>query len=353
MLPAVLLLPALGCIWLIRPSGAFGTTGLPAAPDYARGDSWAALPDRRDAPDVVPVPALRDNQDRAPVDVFFLHPTMYFGRTWNADLSDSTVRARTDNTTMRQQASVFNCCARIFAPRYRQATLYAFIDTGTGGRQALDLAYEDVRQAFRFYLERHNQGRGIIVAGHSQGSLHAVRLLREFFDSEEGRRNLVAAYVIGFHVRAQDFRVLKPCASVAQVGCFVSYRTVGVGAGVPQLPLDPPGISVCVNPISWRMDPKPVPAQDHPGGVPDSFDRIDRGIVGARCRSDGLLEITEPALPGYAGRSGNYHVRDYGLFYMSIRENVQARVRAFGGQRLLPLRRAPLNSAQRFSSSRA
>ena len=67
-------------------------------------------------------------------------------------MDDSRANDLTDSWVMRDQASVFNECCRVFAPRYRQATLYSFQDNSGSGEKALDLAYEDVRTAFLYIL---------------------------------------------------------------------------------------------------------------------------------------------------------------------------------------------------------
>jgi alpha-beta hydrolase superfamily lysophospholipase len=71
-------------------------------------------------------------------------------------------------------------------------------------RPPVDLAYADVKAAFQYYLAHYNEGRPIIIAGHSQGTAHATRLLHEFFEHDPKlRRQLVAAYLIGIQSEAR------------------------------------------------------------------------------------------------------------------------------------------------------
>ena len=99
---------------------------------------------------------------------------------------------------MSQNASVFNSTCRIFAPRYRQATLSSFLDVDTeSGRRAMDGAYADVRAAFQHYLSFQNQGRPFLIASHSQGGWHAIRLLQEFVEAKPLAEKFVAAYCLG------------------------------------------------------------------------------------------------------------------------------------------------------------
>lgn len=160
---------------------------LPPAPDYAQAANWAALPQRADAADRLPLKSpYRDGQDSARADVFFVHPTVYLGQppandAWNAELRDSVLNRTVDNSTILNQASVFNGSCRVYAPRYRQAHYAVFTTADTASaRHALDLAYADVKAAFQHYLDHFSGGRPVVVAGHSQGTVHAVRLLQEF-----------------------------------------------------------------------------------------------------------------------------------------------------------------------------
>jgi hypothetical protein len=186
----------LGCVLPIGvPAGSYEQQDGPA-PDYAQEKWWdcygadqgpsAVVPDGVD--DKLPV-------DQRPADVFYIHPTGYLGATWQMPPSD----LRTGEWTglhMSLNASVFNGTCRIFAPRYRQATLYSFLDV-PNGRAAMDGAYADVKAAFQHYLAVQNHGRPFIIASHSQGGWHAVRLLQELVEGKPLAAKFVAAYCLG------------------------------------------------------------------------------------------------------------------------------------------------------------
>ena len=134
--------------------------------------------------------------------VFFVHPTTYLKKThWNAPLDDSDAR-RIAEIVVRFQASVFNRSAQIWAPRYRQATFGAFVTDQPEAKQALDLAYADVAQAFDAFVAATPADRPIVLAGHSQGSFHLKRLLAEKVNGTPLARRIVAAYVIGWLVES-------------------------------------------------------------------------------------------------------------------------------------------------------
>jgi hypothetical protein len=332
----LLWLPLSGCLRLLRPPHDFACYRPSPAPDYADGASWAALPTRHDSAHATPRrTALRDEQASAAADVFFIHPTTYFWRAaWNADVANCRLNRYTDKSTIRKQATVFNAAARIYAPRYRQATLYSFFDStaNTSGRRALDLAYADVRRAFEYYLAHYNHGRPIIIAGHSQGTDHATRLLHEFFDTNPTlRRQLVAAYLIGFKVKPQEYQTIRPCQDSLETGCFIAYNSVATGNDFP--PFHPYAVT---NPLTWTTDTLLAPARLNQGGVSQRFKRIDPQVTDARIHQ-GLLWVTPPRpagyprflLPGEWILRHSYHIADYNLFYLNLRTNAKARVGAW------------------------
>ncbi|SNC75449.1 Protein of unknown function [Hymenobacter gelipurpurascens] len=324
------------CLGVLRPAHQFAPAkDVSEAPDYRMEDNWAALPDRPDSADAVPQGTLlHDRQRDAPVDVFFVHPTTHLGRgQWNADLTNKALNHITDVTTIRKQASVFNSTGRIYAPRYRQATLYSFFDEKTkNGDEAIELAYSDVKAAFQYYLDNYNRGRPIILAGHSQGTRHLTHILHDFFDNDPKlRQRLVAAYLIGFNVPEDALQVIRPCEDSTQTGCYVAWNTADWGQEYA-----PYKNSVATNPLTWTRDTVTAEARLNLGGVPSSFNRRDTRVVDAKVHN-GLLWVHKPIrdgyprflLPGRPELRHSFHIADYSLFYYNIRQNAEARVRAY------------------------
>ncbi|PJZ53283.1 DUF3089 domain-containing protein [Leptospira adleri] len=320
---------SISCLWIIRPPRNFSEYERPKEPDYSILKSWSALPQTKDEADKVPSQSsLQDNQRGALVDVFFVHPTTFYGRDWNASLEDERINERTDESTIRQQASVFNCCAKIYAPRYRQATLYSFVDP-ENGKLALELAYQDILKSFETYLREWNQGRPFIVASHSQGTHHAIRLLRERIDNSPLVDQLVAAYLIGGAVPIGSYKKIPVCSNRTQTGCVISWRTLGKTSEIGKLPHDLKGPYMCVNPISWNADELLASSESHSGGVNGKFRTIEPKLCDAKC-DNGVLRISKPNASGFSRWFGeNYHVLDYGIFYQNIRDNLPERIDAF------------------------
>ena len=202
-------------------------------PNYASLDYWAAHPWKKDLSDSMPGPLNLEITDSS-ADVFFLHPTMYTmkikAKPLNAAIDDSYLNAKTDYSSILYQASVFNQCCRIFAPRYREAHITQFFTEDTAeARKSFDMAYEDIKNAFEYYLKNYNNGRPIIIASHSQGSKHALRLLKDYFDDKPLQKQLIVAYVLGWQIPKDQFSSITMCLDSLQTGCICGWRTFREG----------------------------------------------------------------------------------------------------------------------------
>lgn len=338
----------------MRPSGPFVAQAIPRSPDYADPATWSALPERADAADAA-APALpAGEQGAAAADVFYVHPTSYIGANWNGPIDDVRLNADTDRVATRLQASAFNACCAVYAPRYRQANGTAFTHPSDDGERAIDLAFSDVAAAFRYYLQKYNRGRPFILAAHSQGTLLAYRLLREEISGKPARERLVAAYLIGGPIVkdaiAREAPDLPVCEAPEQTGCVISWNargplyTPGV-FDVRSLQLSAAnqglrdGIRVCVNPLTWRTDAAPAPARLHKGALflEVASPVVQPGFASAECR-DGTLIVSQigtaprdllSRLLDRALGPQNYHAIEYQLFYVNLRENAAQRVTAY------------------------
>jgi hypothetical protein len=300
-------------------------------PDYSNLDSWAAHPDKADPSDSVPAFLVKGMVKDSSVDVFFLHPTTLTSKndtSWNADLQDAALNAKTDYSTILYQASAFNEC-RVFAPRYRQAHIRAYYTADTArAKQAFNLAYDDIRQAFQYYLDHFNHGRPIIIASHSQGTTHAQRLLKEFFENSPLKNKLVVAYIPGMYIPKDYFTELSMCSDSTQTGCIVGWRTYKKGYE-PAFVKKENNSGLVTNPLTWTTNEGYAPSRLNKGGVINNFNKLWPRITDARIHDD-ILWINRPHITGsFLLRMKNFHIGDINLFYMNIRTNVRRRVSAF------------------------
>lgn len=329
------------------PKGHFRAPTPTSGPDYSSLDSWIArtgIPDSPAGwrPEGFPPPLAVPKR----VSVFYVHPTTYLQRDrWNAQLDNPQSRERAE-LFVRSQASAFGNVAEVWAPRYRQAAYGAFLLKSDDAQKALDLAYRDVDAAFGEFLEQVPSSHGIILAGHSQGSLHLTRLLRERASDLKGR--LVAAYVVGWPVSTSaDLPSLgfPACRTAQDSGCLLSWMTFAEPAN-PSLIFGEwektRGFTgedrrrkdiVCTNPISGMLGGSAAP-KDNPGTLVPSNDfqsgSLLPGIVGAHC-DEGLLILDGeiPPLGPFVLPGNNFHVYDYALFWWPVARDAQRRVDAW------------------------
>ena len=346
----------------VKPPYHFDLVKAPPAPDYGKDDFWAAIPTKKSEAHLVPAGGGTDNQAIAKADVFYIHPTGYFRKeNWNSPIDPDSAAFETVRSMVAVQASPFNGSCRVYAPHYREATLFSFVDMGDDGKRALDLAYGDVARAFDYYIKHYNQGRPFVIASHSQGSVHALRLLEEKIDRTNLYGRFVAGYLIGYRIPEEkftrSFTRIKACSGERDAGCVLSWNTYAEGS-VPRKfgfiwyrgGWENVGDKriICTNPLSWRNDGETEPRGKHKGAIfPGSGDfwiTLFTGraagrkftelpapvehMISARC-SDGVLYVPKIKQSYEMFGKGNYHIYDIHLFYMDIRENAAVRVSSF------------------------
>lgn len=339
------------------PATPFDPHQRPPAPDYARQDAWLAYPGRDGLERSSPNGAPPVDEATAPADVFFIHPTTFRGnQVWNAPYDAGRRDASYEAPVLIGQASVFAGCCRIYAPHYRQASLAA-LDKSP---EAVALAYDDVARAFRHYLAHDNHGRPFIIASHSQGTLHAVRLLQEAVLGTPLQSRLVAAYLIGQYVPSNFAELgLPACTTPRQTGCVLSYNVSQQGRSGARMLVDDKTYwwrgrlksdnqapALCINPLTWTADgaadrhanPGSLPFPTAPFGTRPRSLALVPGLTGAVCRRQ-LLDVDIPwsAPAGFRDKLtfmfGSYHLNDYGIFYAALRRNAQVRTAAWGAGR--------------------
>ena len=289
-----------------------------------------------------------------PFAVFFVHPTSLIDRgRWNASLDEPDTEAeRIARVYLRGMASPFNAATEIWAPRYRQATFGAFLTDAPEGRLAIEAAYQDVREAYRFFLSSIAADTPIVLAGHSQGALHLKRLLAEEVRKSPEADRLAAAYIIGWPISVRhDLPGIgfPACAAPDQAGCILSWSSFAEPAdpasvlkaygSTPALDGEQPGATamVCTNPLTGMFQGEASASANLGTLVPEETmeqGELVPGAVPARCDERGLLLIGDPPKMGsYVLPGNNYHVYDIPLFWANTKVDVARRVEAWASQR--------------------
>ena len=307
---------------------------IPGAPDHTNLKYWIAHPDVEDQADLVPKKGnVSDNQENAQVDVFFIYPTIYNREQkasfpWFADVEDDELNTKIANTTIKYQSSIFNGSAKVYSPLYRQAHVSVFLSDSTIREPALDFAYKDVKKAFEHYLQNWNNDRPIIIAGHSQGTLHAARLLQEFFEGKPLMEKLVAAYIVGMPLQKDHFEDLPICESSNQTACWMTWNTY-LADYYPSYHEKWYSNAASVNPLNWSTQETEASRDENSGGILRNFNKKLPRLTDAQ-NHDGMLWIHKPRFFGnFLFNWKRFHNADFNLFYFNIRENIALRVETY------------------------
>jgi hypothetical protein len=327
----------------IAPAVPFQVDEQPPAPDYNDAAAWAIRPQGR-------------AQLASGADVFFVHPTTAWSAAdgWNADIADPISRTRLEDVALPNHGAPFAAAGSIWAPRYRQAVLYASLARREDSREALNFAYQDVARAFEAFKAARNPNRKMLLVGVGQGGLHVLRLLQ----SDPSLGEMVSAtYMIdqpvpvGLYDGAQAVKGFpKPCNNLSSRQCFISYNALDGGdtrgatlIGTRAMIWTPAkGYHslagqkfACVNPLTGGTDVSDAPASANRGSA--AATGLERGLnpallpgeTGGRCRNGFLLvEVNRPsALSRERFALGTfYKLTRYNLFYDALSGDARARV---------------------------
>ena len=208
--------------------------------DYSKPENWLCRPGKASdacAVDLTTTVVTSDGKltretytanPKAPIDCFYVYPTVSTDQGPNSDMSIDPA----ERNVIRQQFARFGSQCRQFAPMYRQVTLAGLRSALAGGKVLLEhgLGYDDVLDAWNHYLKNDNNGRGVVLVGHSQGSYILTRLVAEEIDGKPIQSRLVSAILMGATVpvaKGKDvggaFKNIPVCRSAEQTGCVIAF----------------------------------------------------------------------------------------------------------------------------------
>lgn len=321
---------------VLDPQVPFQTYTPPKAPDYAAAQAWHLRPAR---------PARADEAD-----VFFVPPTTYDGGgNWNARLSSTSTNRQFEQVMAPNYVGPFVSVGRIFAPRYRQASLYSLTTLREDAREARRFAYGDIRDAFRRYLAKENADRPFLLVGVEQGGTLGWRLLAEEIAPYPAiRSRLVGAWLIET-VTPADSPPIPPCMAREQAGCLAAWARDGAGdlesgrrildralvwGDLGELQNLAPRAALCFNPILGAVTDAVAPARLHQGAA--NATGLEWGArpafmtrqVSARCEG-GLLKVSRPRSASLQQRGSwadRRKVPGFNLFYADIEADAKRRL---------------------------
>jgi hypothetical protein len=243
-----------------------------AVTDYANPAVWLCRPGRQDAcsaPQDATIVAANGALTREafhaaknpPIDCFYVYPTVSNESGGNSDL----IVTGAEKSVVNAQFARFAAKCRLFAPMYRQVTLTALRAMIVGKPIPVDrdLAYGDVLAAWNYYLAHDNQGRGVVLVGHSQGSGVLTRLIKDEIDGKPVAAKLISAILMGTSLpvpKGADvggaFKHISVCRSNSQIGCVIAFADFRANFPPPEnsrFGKAPEGMqAVCANPAALR-----------------------------------------------------------------------------------------------------
>lgn len=281
---------------------------LPEAPDYGSADNW-----------------YRVAREGAKADVFYILPTCVWD--WTNETGDTIHYADPRNEEQREaMRPSLELAADIFSnhdfysPYYRQTTLESWMEGDSVIEARFSYAMPDVEAAFAHYLAHDNAGRPFILAGFSQGAKAVVELLKTL--PEEARRQLVAAYVIGYKVTAEELAAhpeIKAARDSADTGVTICYNSVASPQAI--CPALSPS-QICINPVNWHTDATPAQLNDSVSVRVDTTHKVllVEGLDESKYYAPSLGQLFKP---------GNYHLQELLFYQEQLRHNSALRTESF------------------------
>lgn len=294
--------------------------------DYSNKDHWLILPEHNET---ILQPYISDSSLISYADVFYLYPTVFTdkkNKDWNVSIDDEEQQTKAIRVT-RLQSSAWAESGRMFVPYYTQANIRSYTALESGGRKALLKAYKDVKEAFSYYLKNYNNGRPIIIAGHSQGSTHGMLLLKDFFDGTKLQEQLVCAYLPGIGLHENEFESIPFLKNEIKTGGFVSWNTFKRRYKTKKFKEWYEG-KATINPVTWDQQ-KYADRQLHQGFLFWDNKMYEQSFH--THLENGAVWISLPHVPfrSLAWKLDDYHVGDINLFWKDIQKNAKNRVRAY------------------------
>jgi len=313
----------------------------PSAPDYRRMESWYLNPG-----------LARYYADPRKVDVFFVHGTTYDGgKEWLGSITSNVAQDGVVRVQLPNYAGPFAIMGNVYAPKYRQSSLFTQLTLKEDSREARQFAYTDIEVAFSAFLKQRQGGKGFVIVGVEQGGLLASRLIRDVIAKDSDLKSqLVAAYLLETLIPESQFGLqsaIPVCTARHQAGCIVSYASIA--SGRPDIALQvlqkaafwetdhlaPMGSqkSVCVNPLNGVASGEEVDAKRSLGATNatglewGTEPALSARKVSAHCLG-GLLFVDKPKSPSFKDE-GTWEeqrkVNPYNLFYGDLQSDIQAR----------------------------
>ena len=289
--------------------------------DYSREENWAFKEDINSFKEILPRNYFYSDVERYNVSVFYIHPTTLHNYIyWNADTS--LFKNKSIKLCIENQASVFAGIGEIYAHQYREMHIHGYKDT-INGWKAFYVAYKDVLSAFNYFI-KNKQNKHYIIASHSQGTNHAVKLINEYISPNDTLKNdLILSYLIGMDVSKNEVPV-PLCEYPEDINCALSWRSFNKGYYPKTWRYGNDIMSI--NPITFDTSSAWSKKTDHLGILLPNKKIVFEQFLSVS-NNLGLVSVAvqkKLILKKYI--SDSYHKADYNLFWVNIRKNLLKRL---------------------------
>ena len=273
-------------------------------------------------------------------DVFFINPTVYLGdeeHLFWSEYDEGTKNAFVGAINMEK--GIYDADARFFAPFYHQAALSAYYLPAEESDSIFQAAYEEVKDAFLYYLDHYNEGRPIILAGFSQGGDMAIRLLKDVFAEESINKLLVACYAIGWHITEEEiaqYPHMRFATGEKDTGVLIAFNSESEEIN-GSIVLPEGVLTLAINPLNWKTDGTPADKAlnmgacftDYSGEIVNEIPQLTGAYIDSVRGALKVTDVTPADYPGVLFPDGVYHLYDYQFFYRNLQQNVQTRLDSY------------------------
>ncbi len=284
--------------------------------------------------------AFWDHGEDKEADLFIVCPTVDMGKggNYNSDITNEKIRGNFVGA-LNMELGIYTDTAAVYSPYYRQATFPVYSLDAAEREQYMQIAYDDVRDAFLYYADNCDESRPLILAGFSQGSDMVIRLMTEFFDDEKYSDRLVAAYTIGWSLTEEQtaqYPWLKPAQGEDDTGVIIMFNSEAEHI-TSSLMVGENEHTYAINPLNWMTDSTPADKSlnngacftDYSGNITSEVPELTGAYIDGKRGTLKVPDISEADYPAAIFDEGIYHIYDYQFFFRNLQDNVAERTAAF------------------------
>ncbi len=273
-------------------------------------------------------------------DIFIVYPTILVDLSGTAKIQQINVVSKAAANTALVPFSQYAQFGRIYAPYYRQGNLATFYASTSKGLQAaiFDTVVTDIIASFTYYMQHYNNGKKVIIIGHSQGAMALAMMLRKFETTPAYTSYLnkiflsvlvgmeSGPYVLQSGLTGGWWQTIPICQNPTDTACVMSWGTHRYGATLVTFPnLVPYNDSLVAHGYMYQtFNPSVHRAFMDPIGFSSvqkqvKYSVYPKALFKSATHTDYAVTTTNVAYTNmYYGSISNPNVTNYGLMIDSI-----------------------------------